>query len=500
MAIIEKGATDTQVDVVDQGSTGALLVTTPGYAADGTIIGAGPAGGPAGFFENDSGSVTGARHVSSPEVDSDYRLRTAHETLLDRELFNYAAQNTGKHSHTFTTVTATVSPNGLLVNSGAGVATATGMTFGTFAEFSVSKDGADVYCETNIALNVATASVPTNAVFDVGMFRRGASTAFAPTDGVYFRFDSNGIRGVVNNTTIETQTAVFTGPAASFAANENHKYAIIVEAKRVEFWIDDVLYGTIELAASANAQLFRSATLPWSIRHANVGAVTPSALQPLVTAYAISMGGPIITQTLAQSGNRTLGSHQGLGGGTMGQLTLYGNSATPATAAGSNTAANQVGLGGLAHINAAASAATDFVLTSYQNPSGTIAVQGRRLVIYGVKVTGINLGAAVATTPTTLLIGVAFGHTTVSLATAETGSFVTSTNKAPRREVVGAMTWPVGAAVGAMPTNGDAYMAFTQPLYIEPGQFIATFCRQIVGTATASQSLLLGTTFDYGWE
>jgi hypothetical protein len=422
MAVIHDGTGTTQNHIVASGSDGALLVTVPGYAADGSVIGAGPEGGPAAFFENDPGTVTGARHITSPEVDSDYRLRVAHETLLDRELFNYVAQNTGKHSHTFTTATATVSANGLLLNSGAGVATATGMTFGTFAEFSVSKDGADIYAETNIALSVNAASIPANTVLDVGMFRRGVSTAFAPTDGVYFRFDPNGIRGVTNNNGVETQTPIFTGPAASFLANENHKYGLIIEAKRAEFWIDDVLYGSVELDASANAQLVRSASLPWSLRLANVGAVTPVALQALVTAYAVSMGGPVLAQSLASSGNRTLGAHQGLGGGTMGSLANYANGTTPATAAGSNTAALTTGLGGQVHLTAQVTGVTDNILTSYQNPAGTIAVQGRRLVIYGVNVNAANLGAAVATTATTVLVGLAFGHTAVSLATAESAS------------------------------------------------------------------------------
>ena len=58
-------------------------------------------------------------------------------------------------------------------------------------------------------------------------------------------------------------------------------------------------------------------------------------------------------------------------------------------------------------------------LLSYQVPAGAVATQTpRTLVVRGVTING-NMGAAVATTPTTLAWSLAFGHTAVSLATAE---------------------------------------------------------------------------------
>ncbi len=479
-------------------ASGNLLVTVPGYTAAGVVSGGGPAQGPTIFVENDPGTVTGARYVRSPEVDEDFRLRVAHDHILDKETFNYTSQNTGKHSHTFTTLTATVSANGLLTNSGSGVATTTGMTFGTFAEFPCAHAAASVYVETNIALNVAVASIPSNAVIDVGLFRRGASTPFAPTDGVHFRFSSSGIQGVINNNGVETVSTF--GDPLTFAANGNHKYTISVTEKEAEFWVDDIRLGGIDVPA-ANAQLFRSASLPWSVRHANTGAVG-AVLQAIISDYTVSYGGPIIASTLAQIGNRVNGSYQGLSGGTLGTLAAnMGNSAAiPAGAAGSNTAANSTGLGGVGNLNAAAAAATDFVLNSYQVPAGTVAVQGRRLVITGVRVSAANLGAAVATTATTLLIGLAFGHTAVSLATTETASFATATTHAPRRLPLGFMYWNVAAPIGATPQNGDIVQTFANPIYVNPGEFIATTAKFASGTATASQTIGYTVTFDYGWE
>jgi hypothetical protein len=500
MATIEKGTVVTEVDVVDQGTIGAELVTFPGYAYNGTLIGRGPEGGPAIFVENDPGVVTGTRYVRSFEVDEDYRIRVAHDHLLDKETFNYASQNTGKHSHNFTTITATVSANGLLLNSGAGVATATGMTFGTHAEFPAAHAAGTLYVETNVAVNFNISSIPSNTVADIGLFRRGASTAFAPTDGAYFRFTSAGISCIVNNNGVETAVAV--GNPQNIQANENHKYAISVNEKEAEFWVDDVRYASVD-APLSNPQLFRSSTLPWSARIANTGAVTPSALQVTISDYAIHYGGPLLADTLASIGNRALGSHQGLSGGTMG--TLAGNmgnvAAFPTAAAGSNTAALTTGLGGIGNINAAVSAAaSDFILTSYQVPAGTTSVQGRRLVLTGVRISMVNLVAAVATTPTVILLGIAHGHTAVSLATTETASFATGTTKAPRREPLGFMSWALAAPAGAMPQNGDIVHTFANPIYINPGEFIATTAKFVVGTATATETFGFTVLFDYGWE
>ena len=222
----------------------------------------------------------------------------------------------------------------------------------------------------------------------------------------------------------------------------------------------------------------------------------------LVTDYTISYGGAMFAASFATVGNRTLGSYQGLSGGTMGTLAgNMGNSAAfPTTAAGSNTAANATGLGGVGNITAAAAAATDFIMTSYQNPAGSTAVQGRRMVITGVRLSLVNLGAAVATTATTVLVGLAFGHTAVSLATAETASFATATTKAPRRKPVGFAYWNIGAPIGATPQNGDLVMTFNNPIYVNPGEFIATTLKFVTGTATASQSIGYTVDFDYGWE
>lgn len=493
MAIVEDGTLVSGGAKVESTSKG-LLITWPGHLSDGTEVGGGDENGPAMFFENDPGVATGGRFTRSPEVDSDYRLRIAHDTILDRETFNYVAQNTGKFSHVFTTMTATVSAAGMLLNSGSGVATATGMTHGTHAMFPVGMGATAIYCETSVAFSAATP--PNNVVVDIGMFLRGASTAFAPTDGVFFRFDSAGMIGVISRSGVETTSGVF---PFTFVANRNYLLTISISEKRCRFWIDDVLMAVVENVGAG--QPYTSAALPWSVRQANVGAAG-GVFQTLITDYVISLGGALTPSTLAQTGNRSLGSYQGLSGGVMGSLAGYANSANPTATVPTNTTSTVLtALGGQGWETGTIAVNTDAIIMSYQNPAGTVLVQGRRLVI-----TGIHLMSYVQTVlaggPLIVQWSLAFGHTAVSLATGETASFVTATTKAPRRIALPAFTQAVTAAQAVstiVSQPGGSSIKFDNPIYVNPGEFVALVAKK-VGTVLSAGVFGHVIAFDYGWE
>ncbi len=439
----------------------------------------------------------------SPECDDDFRQRVAHDNTLDIETFSSTAQNTGKHAHAFTTLTATMSAAGLLTNSGNITTTTTGMTFGTHATFR-AQGTETLVCETSIAF---TAQPNANTVIDVGLFLRGATTAFAPLDGVYFRMTSTGIFGVVNNSGVETSTSVFplSGGTGTFVYTNNRVYRFLLQITnhRVTFWINNFKYGSIDNPVGAGFPC-KSVGLPWSVRHAIVGGAAGAATQALISDYRVYLRGPQYSDQLSVIGQRAYGAYQGLSGGTMGSLATLPNSTNPTAAVPSNTSltANLPGgLGGQGAVTAAAAAVTDGIWGSYQNPATTIAVQGRRLVIRGVLVDLVNTGAAVATTSTTLQFALAFGHTAVSLATAETASFATGTTKAPRRVALGFATWPVGAVIGAAPTAGRIFVDMTEaPVFVNPGEFVALVGKFLLGTATASQTITFMWQPLYGWE
>lgn len=476
---------NTTGNVAEVDASNRLLVRLPDAGTPANV------GGVRMFSENDTGSVSGSPFLVSPETDDDYRLRVAHECVFDTETFNYTAQNTGKHIYRNTTMAFAWSAAGLTTNSGNITTTTTGGSFATYAEFPMIGT-TQLYCE---VIGSFTAAATTNTIIDFGMMRTGAANPFAPADGVYFRLTSAGISGVINSNGTETTTAPF---GLTYTLNQKYQFVIAVHERECEFWIDGVLYGTI-VTPNGQGQPCMSAALPFAVRHAITGGAAGAALSFQLNDYSVSIGGPNIAMTASIMGQRIYGSYQGLSGGTMGSLATYVNSTNPTAAAPSNTAltANLPGgLGGQGAVIAAAAAATDGIWSSYQVPAGTVNVQGRRLVVRGAVLDLVNLGAAVATTATTLQFALAFGHTAVSLATGEA-----ATTKAPRRIPLGIATWPIGAAIGAQPQTGRITLDLGDaPIFVNPGEFIALVGKFLVGTATASQVINFTWQPIYGWE
>lgn len=188
----------------------------------------------------------------------------------------------------------------------------------------------------------------------------------------------------------------------------------------------------------------------------------------------------------------------------MGSLASLANSSSPSAATGNNTtlAANLPnGLGGLGVATALGTAATDMIYGSYQVPAGSATVQGRRLVIRGVKLDAVNTGAAVAGTASIIQWTLAFGATSLDLATANTASFATNTTKAPRRVSIGFTSWIVAAAIGAAPTQGSLFLDLADaPIFVNPGEFVVLVGKWVLGTATGSQTITYTWTPIYTWE
>lgn len=476
---------NTSGNVAEVSATNELKVTLPTGSVPASV------GAVRMFSENDDGTATGSVYLASPETDDDSRLRIAHETIFDTETFNYTAQSTGKHFSRATTMAFAWSAAGLTSNSANITTLTTGVAFGTYAEFPMI-GASHLYCEIEGSFS---AQPTTNTIIDFGMARMAAANPYAPTDGVFFRLTSAGLSGVASYNGAETTTSVF-----SFTYTNSQKYQFIISAHErvVEFWIDGTLYASIDTPVG-QGQPYMSASLPFAIRHAIAGGAAGSAMSFVLNDYTISIGGPAVSTTPSVMGQRIYGSYQGLSGGTMGSLTTYPNSANPTAAAPSNTALTAnlpAGLGGQGAVTAAVAAATDGIWGSYQVPAGTANVQGRRLVIRGVNIDLVNLGAAVATTATTIQFSLAFGHTAVSLATAEAVAA-----KAPRRAALGIATWAIGAAIGAQPQFGPIKVDFGDaPIFVNPGEFVALAGKFLAGTATASQVINFVWQPIYGWE
>jgi hypothetical protein len=439
----------------------------------------------------DAGTVTGTPNAQHADITNNNRLRVSLDTPLFQDQFNYTAQNTTSWKITTTTMTATFANAGMTLNAGASVATSVDAVAQTYRSFPLFTAGELVFDSRHYLTAVPQVN---NAVyFGIGT----PGTTAAPTDGMYFQFDATGVlRGVINWNGTTATTGALTAPSI----NVSHDWVIVIDDGIVEFWIDGVLQGSINptsLGAGAGTPGLNSSGYAFYQIY-NGGSAPGTAQKIVVQNLQVTLFGINSSKPWAHiKAGEGLAGYQGQNGGTLGTSAgNMGNSAAiPTSAAGSNTAALTTGLGGVVQINAAATAATDFILTSYQNPAGSVNQTPRNLYITGVRISMTNQGAAVATTPTTALLSLAYGHTAVSLATTES-----ATTKAPRRVPLGFQSWVVGALAGAAATPGDIIVQFVTPLLVQPGEFIASVLKFAVGTATASQTLLGTVTFDSYWE
>lgn len=423
------------------------------------------------FSENDDGSIVGSPFLRSPETSKDFRLRMGLDTIALNETFNYAAQNSGVWAQIVTTMTVTYSTAGALLNASNITTVTTGAMLKSYRRFPILAAGA-LYGEVTCLHSVTPV---TNHVVEIGFFDVAAATTVALLDGAFFRINDGELRGVVSNAASESQTDALTLP--SFG--QMHKWVVSVGDRDVRFWIDDVLVGTLDAPAS-NGSPIASGSAPLAVRVYNKGVAPASSMQVRVTNGVVSIGDYNTNKSWsAQMAGMGLMGIQGVGGMTQGSTANMANSAAPASATLSNTAAGYTTLGGQWQFVAVAGAETDYALFGYQVPAATAGLTGRCLHITGVSIDTFNTVVAVATTATVFQWSIAVGSTAVSLATAEAAAA-----KAPRRMPLGVQAFPIGAAVGAVATP---IVANFEPIVANAGEFVHIILKMPIGTATATE-------------
>jgi hypothetical protein len=464
----------------------------------------GNVGGVRNFSENDTGYVLGTPSLMSPEVDSDFRIRTANDTLLDDETFNYTTQNTGKHAYGNTTLAFAWTAGSLTTNSANITTTTTGGNVTTYAMFPILGTQT-LACDAELSFSQQPTA---NTTIDFGMFLRNGTNPYNPTDGAYFRLTAAGLQGVVNYNGTETNTGTFKqsfgGADWTYVNNKKYQFILYITTRSVQFWINDAgdvqMYGEIETPEGQGTPCMSSA-LPFTIRHAIVGGAAGAVINAQLSRYNIRQGGSNVVSTLGELSNRVYGSYQGLSGGTMGGLTTYTNSTNPAAAVPSNTALTAnlpSGLGGQAWETFTSGLAlnTDGILMSYQVPAGTVNIAGKRLKITGVKMSSF-VQTAITGGPFVSTFALAFGHTAVSLATAECAA-----TKKPRIILLPELTQSVAAAAaaGTMTSQpGSAMCLFPEPIYVNPSEFVA-FTVKHIGTAATAGVIGYNIQYVYSWE
>lgn len=463
---------------------GNALVTLPTVAAE--------SGYARLMSENDDGTLTGSAYLKSPKTSPNYRMRVGIDTVLFTDDFNATAQNTAKWSYTFATLTA-AQPGAGTVNFSTvqGTTSAHGAFMRTHQYFPLINTAP---LAVEFLAGKFVAELVSGEVWLMGL---GLPTAAVtrPTDGVWLKLTSAGLVGVIafNGTEVESGTL-----PATLALAEVNKFTIVVAEREVEYWLNDKFLGEQEIPA-ANGIPWLSASAPMFMQKYNTGAVSNTNTMRIARVGVGLMDVATFMPAAHQMALQGMMGDQGQNGGTMGTSALLPNATAATTVTGaalSQTVAIATGLGGQAGIVAAV-AGIDGCVTAFQVPTGGINRTARNLIITGIRVDSVNIGAAVATTASVLQWSLAFGATGASipsLAQAETGSFVTATAKAWRRRPLGLQSWVVGAAIGTPAETID--MTFDSPVVVHPGQWVAAVAKFIVGTATASQVIWANVSFD----
>jgi hypothetical protein len=443
------------------------------------------------FSENDDGTATGTALLSSPETSQDYRLRVGLDTVLFTDTFNAVTQNTTNWSYTFVTLTA-AQPGAGTVNFSAvqGTSSSNGAFMRTFQYFPLIGTAP---LAVEFTFGMFTAALVTNEVWLCGLgLPTGAVTP--PTDGVWFQLTSAGLIGVIAYSGSQTQTGVLK-TLGTFTVGDLYKSVITVGEQEVEFWLDDVLLGSLAIP-NANGQPFINGSLPAFMHKYNTGNVSNTNTMRVSDVTISLMDINNVKPYNVANCIAGMSGFVGQNGHTQGKTQWWTNNTAPTAAALTNTGTLQTGFGGIAAINPTLTANNDGIIFGIICPTPGINITGRNLVINGVKVQG-----AVTTTltggPVVYAYAIAFGHTSTSLVTSESTSFTTATTHAPRIAFVGMETYGAAAAAGTL--GAGATLMLENPIVVRPGEIVQLIARNI-GTVTTAGVITVGCTFDAYWD
>ena len=455
--------------------------------------------------------VSGATQNRPLNISSEGRAHVA----LDRPVFylNFASSATAanavpidvfKQTATTMTYSAGSTAGGFLwLNNGLSVAGTVGIAYQTYATYPTFGGYVTRYEFEAMPINCNNA---VNKVLELGAGLITDAKTAGLLDGFCFRWTAVGtLIGVISINGVEYQSSNMSIPLD----NVMHRFSIVCSQVGLDFYIDQVLQVTMSIPSGAAGPGYQT-NLPLLVRIFNTAAVPALAPQVKISEVWISQMGidwqkpwPHIVAGMGQHCSCVPYGQAMVANGTTttnraGGATAGGN-AIPATASGTNTAilTGCATLGGVGRMTAQATniaAAGDMIFYSYQVPAQTATQSSKRLFITGISISASNGGAVVATTPTTLLWSVVWGHTAVSLATLDAVN-----TKSPRWLTLGQMWANVGNVIG-QPYDRDIVRQFITPIVVNPGEFVAIAVRFLLGTATASQEVVGAVGIEGYWE
>ena len=450
---------------------------------------------------NDAGAITGNKETKSPRCSDDFRLSIGVDTPLFEDSFNGLQQNTNIWKF-FSLNSLVASQSGGYLNlNPTQVITSGGTVSMQSYRYITLMGNATIHIEFFMSFSGVSITPLAGQILEFGLFAAPA-TAVAPPDGVFFRYTSNGLQGVTVNNSGGENTIATPRACSNFTLDANYSCKMIIGEKFVDFYVNNVEIGSINTPSGFGAP-FLSQALPISMLCRNTGTIASVNGSYLrisdihVDALDLEYG-KSNPQILAGMGRHGSVSQNGA---VIANTAAVGNSTVIGTAAAlSNTAIAApacVGLGGVSTYLPTLTVFQDGILSSYQNPAGTVNIQGRTLFITGVRISSA-VSAAFTGGAVAQLYYLAYGHTAVGLTTAEASSFTTGGGKSPRRVPLGGEGFPITAALGTF-ASGGVSASFTSPIVVNPGEFVAVVAKN-VGIVTTAGSITSMISFDSYWE
>ena len=450
---------------------------------------------------NDAGTVTGAVETKAPRTSDDFRLSVGMDTPLFEDSFNSTVQNT--HNWQFFSLNSLIASQsgGYLNMNPTQVVTTGGVVSMTSKKYITMLGNGTLHIEFAAAFSGISVTPLANQVIEFGLFVP-PTTAIAPSDGVFFRYTSAGLNGImVNNSGTETTIAV-PRACSNFALDANYDFKMIVGESFVDLYVNNIEIGSFNVPTGFGSP-FLSGSLPLGIIQRNTGTIASVNGTYFRVSDVHSDGIDLVYGKRFPEVMCGMGRHAAIvqNGATVTSTANLTNSLAIGTAAAlvniSCTAPACLGLGGQATYLPTLAVFTDGILMSYQNPVGSVNIQPRNLVIYGVRIASA-VSAAFTGGAVAMLYSLAYGHSAVSLATAEATSFTTGGGTMPIRIPLGSEGFPITAALGTL-ASGGVNVQFSSPIVVHPGQFIAIVAKN-VGIVTTAGSITSFIGFDAHWD
>lgn len=167
-------------------------------------------------------------------------------------------------------------------------------------------------------------------------------------------------------------------------------------------------------------------------------------------------------------------------GTATAQTANWANSAAPASATLSNTAAGYTTLGGQYQFVASATNETDWALFAYLNPAGTAALSGKTLYVTGIRISKMVVTGAAGVNATMFFWAAGIGSSAVSLATTDS-----TTASSPKRIPLGVQSFLAAAPI-ATAADGFDIDFDNAPLVVPAGTYFHIILKQLNGAATGS--------------